>query len=169
MNPQYIIAPEGTRPGEDVKDVLLNILRNVQGITGAETALLALLEHNGNTIHYIEGTGLHAAEFRDKHNPAAANPSITHIFEGHNAVLLSINSGDLFLHHYHARKLGISSVLAAPVYHKDILVGALLLLDKTFGGEFSLQDQTTVQEYARQVAPLLAICLQDPTKCGGCL
>lgn len=168
MQTNYMIAPEGTRLEEDVPSTLLTVLRSVQGITGAETALLALLEHNGSILHYLEGTGLHAAELRNKHNPAAANPAISHVFEGHNAVLLSVETGDLFLHHFHARKLGISSILAAPIYYQEKLVGALLLLDKTFGGEFSSQDQTTLQEYAGHVAPLLAICLQDPARCNGC-
>lgn len=141
---------------ETTDNELVAMAREAQAMTGAETAVVALAEDNGAMVHYADGVGKHADWVRGRRGASLGSGICGVAFQGYSPVLVCDTKGDNRVRQDHAELLGIKSALAAPVYHQNRLLGALLLFNKADGSPFDLSDEATLDNYARQVAPRLA-------------
>ena len=150
-----------TAASEVEENTLLAIVNEVQGLTGAETAVVALAEKDGEFIHYADAVGKHAAWIRGRRGASAGSGICGVTFQGYSPVLVCDTKGDDRVRQDHAELLGITSALGAPLYYQDRLLGALLLFNKADGSPFDTQDEAKLDEYAKQAAPLLAEYLAE--------
>lgn len=161
MQEEKTLMPEGSELKEETANSLLTIARSAQGITGAETSVVALAENDAEAIYYADATGKHAGWIRGRRGATAGSGLCGVAFQGYSPVLVCDTKGDTRVRQDHAELLGITTALGAPLYYQDRLLGAVLLFNKADGSEFNTHDEATLAEYTKEAAPLLAEYLEN--------
>jgi GAF domain-containing protein len=141
-------------------NTLLEIARQAQNLTGAETAVVALAENDGEFIYYADAVGKHADWIRGRRGASAGSGLCGVAFQGYSPVLVCNTAGDSRVRQDHAELLGITSALGAPLRFQNRLLGAVLLFNKNDGSEFDSQDESTLAHYSEEAAPRLADYLE---------
>jgi len=160
MQKDHLMTPDGTILEEDAPHSFLTIACSAQGITGAETVVVAVSEEdNTKKVYYAEAVGKNANWMRGKHGAVVNSGLCRDALKEHHPVLIS-NVGDGNRVKQNAAN-NINTAMATSVYHEDRLVGALLLFNKTDGSQFNQKDEATLDEYAKEVGSLIADCLEN--------
>lgn len=145
----------GEDPGiylQAVEMTLTQIAEQVQQLVNAETAVVAIAEDAGNTVVYQAAVGKHAAFVQGKRSQTATSGLCGAVLESGQAALVCNPQTDVRIRQDLAEQLGITTALAVPVKHKGALIGALMVLNRLDGEEFTSADEQTLVQYAETVA-----------------
>jgi GAF domain-containing protein len=127
---------------------LLRIAEQVQELVNAETAVVAVSDDGGTAIFYAAAIGKHAAFIQGKRSPTATSGLCGAVLESGQPALVCHPQTDVRIRQDLAEQLGITSAIAVPVKHDGALVGALMVLNRRDGKEFTPADEQALVEYA---------------------
>jgi GAF domain-containing protein len=132
--------------------ILTEIASHAQALVQAETAVVALAEDGGETVHYAAAVGKHASSILDRRGDAAKSGLCGVAFQGRQPVLVCQTKGDLRVRQDMAEALGIETALAVPILHKDKLQGALMVLNRIDGADYDQAAEQLLADYADKIA-----------------
>lgn len=135
---------------------LTQIAEQVQQLVNAETAVVAIAEDAGNTIVYAAAIGQHAAFIQGKRSQASTSGLCGAVLESGQAALVCNPQTDVRIRQDLAEQLGITTALAVPVEHDGALVGALMVLNRRDGVDFTTAEEHALVQYAKTVAAAIA-------------
>lgn len=133
----------------DLENQLDRIAREVLILVPAETVIIARFEDGGSIVHYVAGVGKHAGAIVGKKGETATSGLCGVVREGNCPVLVGKTEGDTRIRQDIAVALGITTALAVPIEVNNELFGAIMVLNRTDGGEFTDSDSIALSEYAR--------------------
>jgi GAF domain-containing protein len=137
------------------------IAEQVQQLVNAETAVVAIAEDAGNMIVYAAAIGKHAAFIQGKRSQTATSGLCGAVLESGQAALVCNPQTDVRIRQDLAEQLCITTALAVPVKQDGALVGALMVLNRLDGKEFTPADEQALVHYAETIAA--AINHTNPT------
>ena len=135
---------------------LSQIAEQVQQLVNAETAVVAIAEDAGNAIVYAAAIGKHAAFIQGKRSPTATSGLCGAVLESGQAALVCQPQTDVRIRQDLAEQLGITTAIAVPVRHDGALVGALMVLNRRDGKEFTPADEQALVDYAGAIGGAIA-------------
>ena len=130
----------------------ISIAEQVQQLLNAETAVVAIAEHAGQMIVYSAAVGKHASFIQGKRSPTHHSCLCFTVLESVEAALVCHPQTDVRIRQDLAEQLGIATALAVPVTHNDLLVGALMALNRLDGQLFTPVEVQALTGYAETVA-----------------
>jgi GAF domain-containing protein len=131
---------------------LAQIAQQVQQLVNAETAVVAVSEDAGNAIVYAAAIGKHAAFIQGKRSQTATSGLCGAVLESGQPALVCNPQTDVRIRQDLAQQLGITTALAVPINHNGALIGALMVLNRLDGTEFTPADEQALVQYAETVA-----------------
>lgn len=131
---------------------LTPIAEQVQQLVNAETAVVAIAEEGGNAIVYAAAVGKHAAFIQGKRSQTATSGLCGAVLESGQSALVCHPQTDVRIRQDLAEQLGITTALAVPVHHDGTLVGALMVLNRRDGTEFTPAAERALVDYAKTVS-----------------
>ncbi|TVP64041.1 MAG: GAF domain-containing protein [Leptolyngbya sp. LCM1.Bin17] len=131
---------------------LSQMAEQVQQLVKAETAVVAIAEDAGNTIVYAAAVGKHAPFIQGKRSQTSTSGLCGAVLESGQAALVCNPQTDVRIRQDLAEQLGITTALAVPVKHNGALVGALMVLNRLDGTEFTQTEEQALMDYAETVA-----------------
>lgn len=134
---------------------LTQIAEQVQQLVNAETAVVAVSEDAGNAIVYAAAIGKHAAFIQGKRSQTVTSGLCGVVLESGQAALVCNPQTDVRIRQDLAEQLGITTALAVPVNHNGALVGALMVLNRLDGAEFTPADEQALAHYGETVAGVI--------------
>jgi GAF domain-containing protein len=131
---------------------LTHIAEQAQQLVNAETAVVAISEDSGNAIVYVAAIGKHAASIQGKRSYTATSGLCGAVLQSGQAALVCHPQTDVRIRQDLAEQLGITTALAVPVKHDGALVGAIMVLNRLDGKEFTQADEQALVHHAETVA-----------------
>ena len=131
---------------------LTQIAEQVQQLVNAETAIVAISEEGGNAIVYAAAVGKHAAFIQGKRSHTATSGLCGAVLKSGQPALVCNPQTDVRIRQDLAEQLGITTALAVPIKHVGVLVGALMVLNRLDGIEFTPVDEKALVQYAEMVS-----------------
>lgn len=129
------------------------IAQDIQALTEAETAVVALAEAEGETVFYATAVGKHAAVVEGKRGEAKTSGLCGAAFSSKQPELVCEARGDLRVRQDLVEALNITTALAVPIEQDGRLIGALMVLNRSNGRAFDEETRARLMAYARQVTP----------------
>lgn len=136
--------------------VLFDIAEEARQLIGAESSVVALAENDGEQVYYAAATGKHAERLTNRRAPSATSGLCGVAFQGREPVLVCQTLGDPRVRQDHVQALAIKTALAVPFHQAGRLLGAIMVLNREDGQEFTPQDEQTLKDYADKAASRVA-------------
>lgn len=127
------------------------IAQDIQALTEAETAVVALAEAEGETVFYAAAVGKHAAAVEGKRGEARTSGLCGAAFLSQQPELVCEARGDLRVRQDLVEALNITTALAVPIEQGGQLIGALMVLNRQDGRAFDEEVRAKLVVYAREV------------------
>ena len=131
---------------------LTPIAEQVQQLVNAETAVVAVSEDGGSTIFYAAAVGKHAAFIQGKRSQTATSGLCGAVLEAGQTALVCNPQTDVRIRQDLVEQLGITTALAVPVKHDGALVGAIMVLNRLDGTEFTAAEEHALVQHAETIA-----------------
>jgi len=135
---------------------LTQIAEQVQQLINAETTVVAIAENAGDTIVYAAAIGKHAVFIQGKRSQTQTSGLCGAVLESGQAALVCNPQTDVRIRQDLAEQLGITTALAVPIEHDGALVGALMVLNRRDGENFTATEEHALMQYAETVSSAIA-------------
>lgn len=157
INPIEMGAPAmSVQPSDSVDAAVLTaIAQHVQTLVGAETAVVALAEEDGQSLYYAAAVGKQAAAIVGKRGATATAGLCGVAVTSGQAELVCQTRGDGRVRQDLVAALGIETALAVPISRDGKQLGALMVLNRQDDQPFDTAAQEILTAYAQDVATLL--------------
>lgn len=124
----------------DLQTVAGKICSRSSDLLRADSTTVSAIDRTGRTLRYIAAEGERAGLLSGDDLPIEAG-GIFNWFASHGTPLLIEDAeADMRLDAKHMRALGITSILSAPLWSSNTMIGILTVLNKKDGGRFDRHD-----------------------------